>query len=100
MSYTPYIWVDGELITAEKLNSLEENVAYAISTAGKASVVMGSGAPTSATRAEIGQLYADITNDYNLYLCINSASGGSTTWSQVIGRISSPEIQEILNGIE
>lgn len=100
MSYTPYVWVTGEIITAEKLNSLEDNVAYAISLSGSASVLMGSGTPTSGTNAEVGQLYADITNEYNLYLCVGKASGGATTWSQVIGQISSQEIQTILNGIE
>lgn len=80
MSHTPYRWVNGEIITAEKLNDIEDDVAYAISKSGQTSVLMGSGAPTSGTQAEVGQLYADVSNGYSLYICIGKSSGGETTW--------------------
>lgn len=58
MSYTPYIWEPGEIITAEKLNNLEMNIEYAIASGGHPNA-----ASTKAAMSDINMVYVYTGNE-------------------------------------
>ena len=60
-------------------------------------VIVGSGAPTSATPANVGQLYANMSSDFELYICTNETSVGATSWLKVVQRVTETEISSIIN---
>lgn len=54
MAYTPNTWEDGEIITAEKMNNLENGVKSASETPGTPGAAAGFGQPTATVDANTG----------------------------------------------
>lgn len=62
-------------------------------------VIVGSGSPTSATPANVGQLYANQSSDFELYICTNETAAGATAWLKVMQRITETEISTIVDAV-
>ena len=61
-------------------------------------VIVAGGAPTSSTVANVGQLYANTSRGYELYICTEK-SNSSTSWQEIIHPLLSSEITAIVNTI-
>ena len=62
-------------------------------------VIVGGGAPTSATPGNIGQLYANTADGFELYICTAKTSAGLTTWQKAVTSITTSEISLIVNAV-
>ena len=71
MNYTPYIWQNGEVITAEKLNNMEQSIGEAIATTEQieARVETWVGSPLTASTA------AGMTDTDKIYVYTGSETG-------------------------
>lgn len=70
------------------------NVEFSLET-----VIVGSGEPTSSTSANVGQLYMDSSDSFEVYICVSKTSSGVTSWQKLISSIEDSEIIEIVNDI-
>lgn len=61
MAYTPNTWEDGEIITAEKMNNLENGVKSASETPGTPGAAAGFGQPTATVDANTGTPSVEVT---------------------------------------
>ena len=62
-------------------------------------VIVGGGAPTNRTPANVGQFYANTADGFELYICIDETSAGYTTWQKIIQTISTNKVIEIVNSV-
>lgn len=62
-------------------------------------VIVAGGAPTSSTAANVGQLYANTADEFELYICTAKTAGGATTWKKAVTRMTSTDINSVVNAI-